>query len=312
MTEKEAKERIKNYVLENFDDRWDTNPMFFTEYADFFKFSINSKKYLASGDFYENIVGLGSAYLSKKYGEIVQYGSALAPWYGLRYFLLTEYRLNVVRTHYEIGRADYNYNVVVKNVTDVDKASEYIKNIWVYRGAEYVEGLQQDTEITLPSVNYFGLLNLLYFNVLDPFCECAYEKRITDFDRSKQLRAFESLCPFESLDRLFYKHIEDKVVEVYPTFDSKENYSAIIYKVHNVEKFDQYFATFHFKHYGFDDQTGFTGYVGYKDEEIAEILKQEEKSFEYVEGEEILFFLFANTIESFCEIEIKKMPNNSN
>ena len=310
MTEKEAREIIKKYVLENFDDRWDTNPMFFHEYADFFKFYINSKKYLATGDFGENIVGLGSAYISKKYGEIVQYGSALATWYGLKYFLMTEYRLNIVRTQYEIGRTDYNHKVTINNIIDVQKASKYIQGIWIHKGAEYVKELQQRKVLELPSVNYFGLLNLLYFNVIDPFCDCSYQKLITEFDLSKPLKPFESFCQFESLDRLFYKHMEDNVVQAYPNFDSSKNYSTVISKISNRDKFDQYLETLCFKHYGYDDQTGFTGYVGYKYEELAEIMKEELKSFDFIEGEHLLFFLFANTIESFCELKIERIPDD--
>ncbi|CAM3989387.1 MULTISPECIES: hypothetical protein [Flavobacterium] len=312
MSEKEANELIKNYVLENFDERWHTDPLFFEEYQDFFEFHINSKKYFESGDFLDSFVGLGSAFLSKKFGEIVQYGSLGASHYIMRDFLITEYRLNVIRTKYEIGRADYDYRLVIKNVTDFEKASKYINGIFVYKGTQYVKEIHYSKILEIPSTDYFSLLNLLYFNVIDPFCECSYQKLIHEFDLSKPLREFECISKFELSDRLFYKNIENKVVQAYSSFDINKNYKVIIFEVFDNDKFKQYFETVSFKRYGEDEQTGFWGYNSYLHVEIEEIMKKEKKIFDFVEGDQLLFFLFVNILESFCKIEIKIMSNDLN
>ena len=151
------------------------------------------------------------------------------------------------------------------------------------------------------------MLNFLYFNVIDQFCECSYQKIITEFDLSKPLRSFECFNQFESSDRLFYKHIEEKVIQSHPLFDINKNYSVSIIKINNYNKFNQYFETIRFKHYGKDEQTGYEGYISYSNDEVIKIMEKDKNSFDFIEGNELLFFLFANTLESFCKIDIEKI-----
>ncbi|WP_136666821.1 hypothetical protein [Flavobacterium sp. H122] len=309
MNETKARELINKYVLENFDDRWHPDPMYLEEYADVFEFGINSKEYLATGDLNKSFVGLGSAYISKKFGEIVQNGTAVSPHYCLQYFLLTEYRLNIVRTKYEIERADYYYELAIKDITDVEKATKYIEGIWIYEGDKYRKKICDGRILEFSRVDYFSLLNLLYFNVIDPFCECLYRKLISKDDLSYPLRSFKSQGTFESSDRLFYRHIFERVNHVYPIFEINKNYSACISEIFDDNKFNQYFSTVRFKHYGEDEQTGWLGYTNYSYDELALIMQNQKKTFDFVEGYELLFFLFMNTIEPFCEISIEIMPD---
>lgn len=314
MSEKEAKELIKNYVLENFDDRWHTEPLYFEEYHDFFQFSINSKKYFESRDFHHLFVGLGSSFLSKKFGNIVQYGSGSRFQHNLRDFLITEYRLNIVRTKYEIEYPDYNYQyyLEIKDITNIDKASKYVNDIFHHRGSQNIKEIYKDNILELTSVDYFSLLNLMYFNVIDPFCECSYKKLITKFGSPNPLSSFESISQIESSDRMFYKHMVDRVNHIYPLFEINKNYTVSINEIFDTNKFNQYFITASFKHYGENEIIGYIGYIDYTDDEIAKIMEMEKKIFDFIEGDELLFFLFANTLESFCKIEIEIMSDNLN
>lgn len=305
MNETEAKELIKKYVLENFDDRWDPEPMYLEEYVDVFEFGINSKEYLATGDINKNIVGLSSAYISKKYGEIVQYGSATPPFYSLKDFLLTEYRLNVVRKKYKIERANYYYELAIKDITNVQKAIEYIEGIWVYGGDKYRKKINEGRVLDFLQVDYFSLLNLLYFNTIDPFCECLYRKISRKQDISYPLRPFMCQRSFESSDRLFYKYLLQKVVQFYSTFDIKSNYCVCIFEIFDDNKFQQYFATVRFQHYGYDEQLGWMGYIDYSYEELALIMQNQKKYFDFIEGHQLLFFLFMNIIEPFCALSME-------
>ncbi len=307
MKEKEAKSIIRKFVLENFNDEWESDIIFLKEYSDCFEFYINSKEFFATGDPGKSFVGLGAGYLSKKHKDIIQYGSLPRPDKSLRDFLITEYRLNIVRTKYKIDRADYNYKVVIKNIRNIEKATNYINGIFFDNGSRFIKELQKNNILNITTVDYFSLLNLLYFNTIDHCFDCSYEKKITEFDLSNPLRAFECLGYLESSECLFYKHITQKVIQTYSTFKSNKNYSVKISSVYNTEVFNQYISTVSFKHYGYDEQTGLVGYTGYYKDEKTKILNQKEKIFDFIEGYEILFFLFINTIDPFCKIEIKEV-----
>lgn len=314
MTEKEAKELIKNYVLENFDDRWHPEPIYLEEYHDYFRFWINSKKYFMTREFGHVFVGLGASYLSKKFGNIVIYGSASIPQNCLRDFLTVEYRLNFIKTKYELEYPDYDYhyNVIIFDITNLDKASKYINNLLLWRDSDFLKEIKSKKLLEFNSVDYLGLLNFLYFNVIDPFCECSYQKSEKKYGRQPPLRTFISLNEIESPEQLFYKHMADRVKNSFPTFEINKGYSAKIFEIFDKNKFEQYFLTFSFKYYREDEPTGLTGYFPYFDDEKEEIMKDKIKSFDFVEGGELLFFLFMNTLDSFCEIEIEKTHDDLN
>ncbi|MDH7913215.1 hypothetical protein [Winogradskyella sp. SYSU M77433] len=303
MNEKEAKEIIENFVLENFDDRWHTKPLFFREYYDFFKFYINSKEYVETGEFGKNFVGLGSAYISKKFKEIVQYGSG--HYRTTEDFLKTEHKLSLIRTKYNIDRADYRYNVSIQNIIDEEKASKYIDGILIYSGGLTFKEMKSQRNYELSSINYFGLLNLLYFNIINPFCEIFYEKRIIiGHDDINELRQFSSINGHDSEDILFQEYMLEKVNSVHPKIRLDKCYSVDIKEIYKDELFSQYSTIAGFSYYGYDEQTGFEGFLWYRENEIEKRIKQKKMSFEFVKGIDILFFLFINSITPFCRLEL--------
>jgi hypothetical protein len=303
MHEKEAKQIIKNYVLENFGERWHTEPLFFKEYNDFFKFYINSKEYVETGEFGKQFVGLGAAYLSKKFKEIVQYGSAHHSV--MEEYLQTEHKLSLIRTKYKIDRADYNYNVFIQNITDEKKASKYIDGIW----SQSWQPTFQEMKSQKTSVDYFGLLNLLYFNIINPFCEISYEKKLTEHDNNYEGRQFKCINNYHSEDSLFQEYLLHKVNTVRPNFSLEKCYSANITEIYEHEQFLQYIPIARFRYYGYDDRAGYEDFFGYEDDEIEQRIKENKMSFEYVKGIDILFFLFMNTITPFCNIELNELTN---
>ncbi|MGH1384219.1 hypothetical protein [Kordia sp.] len=310
MNEEEAKDIIKKFVLENFDDRWSTVPLFFEEFPDFFKFSVNSKMYVASHDFGDSFVGLGASFISKKYREIVQYGSA--EFKTKEDFLKTEHKLNVVRTKYKIDRADYFYKVAIQSIIDEEKAFKYIDGVWVYSGGPTFKEMKSQTNFEFSSINYFGLLNLLYFNVIDPFCEILYEKKIIKGHDDKWLRPYFSSNAYDSKDTLFQNYMFTTVTKCYPTFEIDKCYSAHVTETCGVEKLYQYLPIAGFRFYGKDDQTGFVGYLDYCKDKIYQKIRDKELSFEYVEGKDLLFFLFINSKTPFCKIIMERIPDELN
>lgn len=310
MHEKEAKEIITKYVLENFDNRWHTKPSFFKEYYDFFEFCINSKEYVETGDFGKNFVGLGSAYISKKFKEIVQYGSE--PHKTTEDFLKTEHKLSLIRTKYKIERADYHYNVSIQNITNEEKISKYIDGIGIYSGGSTFKEMKSQKDYELSSIDYFGLLNLLYFNITDPFCEISFEKKIIiGHDDINKLRKFHSIHRYDSEDVTFQEYMLHKINTVYPTFKLDKSYSTVITEIYKNEMFSQYAPIARFSYYGYDEPTGFEGFLWYRENEIESRIKEKKMSFEYVKGIDILFFLFINTITPFCKIEFNALNNEN-
>ncbi|MEO1033826.1 MAG: hypothetical protein AAFX55_20760 [Bacteroidota bacterium] len=310
MHEKEAKEIIKKYVLENFDERWHTEPLFLREYYDFFKFYINSKEYVETGEFGKQFVGLGGAFISKKFKEIVQYGSA---HHGItEEYLQTEHKLSLIRTKYKIDRADYHYNVFIQNITDEKKASKYIDGIWIHSWQPTFEEMKSQNSYKLSSIDYFGLLNLLYFNIINPFCEISYEKKILiGHDDINELRQFECINNYHSADNLFQEYMLHKVNTARPAFSLEKCYGASVTEVYEHEQFLQYALIARFRYYGYDDQTGFEGFLCYHDNEIEQRIKEKNMSFEYVKGIDLLFFLFMNTIKPFCKIELNVLNDEN-
>ena len=317
MQEEKAKEIIKNYVLENFDDRWYPGPTYLEEYPDFFEFYINSKKIMETGDSQHGFVGLGIGYISKRHEEIVQYGSVPGPTGTRENFLKTEYKLSVVRTKYTIQRGNYFYNIVLENITDKEKASKYTGTLDVDPEYSLLNEMKEHKVFEIHSIIAFRLLNLLYFNVIDPFCKITYEKIIFK-DKTIEQSDYAPLRPYSYLydlykeDILFQEHMLDKIKKLYPTFKIDEFYSSKITIIHDIDRLHQYLPVAGFRYYGEDDQTGFIGYVlGYSDNEIQQMILDNNIVFEFVKGEDILFFLFMNSITLFCEIELNVLNNEN-
>jgi len=309
MSEKEAKDLIKKYVLENFDDKWRPEPLFLEEHPDFYEFGINSKKYFISRAFRHLFVGLGSSYISKKYGEIVQFGSGSAHYSTRRDFLKIEHKLNIVRNKYKLERIDYSYKVVIKNITDEEKASKYIDGISTYNSGLTYKEFQHRKKIEFSFVFSLGLLNLLYFNVIDPFCECTYEKLIFENDSECSQPSYPMDISLEE-DTLFQSYMIETIIQQYPRFRIDKCYKAEISEIYNKEKLYQYLPIAVFRYYGEDEPTGFIGYVlTYSHDEIEKMREKKKISFEFAEGKDLLFFLFLNSITPFCKIQIEKTPN---
>ena len=304
---KEAKEIIKDYVLEEFDERWSTDPSYIEEHPDFFVFYLTSKKYLETLDFRHQPVGLGQGFISKRYGDLVQYGSGQAH-YARRDFLMTEYKLNTVRTQYKIGRTKHNYQVIIKNISYVEKAFKYIHAIKIYSyHIPSLDEIKSGNNLEFSSLNYFGLLSLLYFNILDPFCEISYQEIIGKYDQ----RYFCS-NDFDHEDVFFQNHILNKVLVEYPSFEVDQNYQVTILEIQDEEILNQYLPIAYFGRYGQSEITGYIGYDDYTEAELKEILKSEDKSFEFIDGRDLLFFLLMNITTPFCTIEMKTLPVNRN
>ncbi|MGB0871324.1 MAG: hypothetical protein ACPGSD_17175 [Flavobacteriales bacterium] len=310
MHEKKAKEIIKKYVLENFDDRWYPGPTYLEEYPDFFQFYINSRKIMETGDWHHGFVGLGSGYISKKYEEIVQYGSAPGSNNTRENFLKTEYKLSVVRTKYAIQRGNYCYNIVLENITDKEKAFKYMETLDVDPEYSLLNDMKKHKVFEIHSIMAFRLLNLLYFNIIDPFCKITYDKIIIK-DKTIEQSDYAPFRPYSYLydlykeDIIFQEHMLDKIKKRYLTFKIDECYTSKITNIHDIDRLHQYLPIAGFRYYGEDDQTGFIGYVlGYSDDEIQQMILNNNIAFEFVKGEDILFFLFMNSITLFCEIEL--------
>jgi len=317
MHEKKAKEIIKIYILENFDDKWYPGPTYLEEYPDFFEFYIDSKKIMETGDSHHSFVGLGAGYISKKHEEIVQYGSAPGPIQTRKNFLDTEHKLSVVRTKYTMGRGNYSYNIVLENITNKEKASKYIETLNVDSEYSILNEMKEHKVFEIHSVIAFRLLNLLYFNVIDPFCEISYEKKIIK-DKRIQQSDYEPLRPHSYLydlyteDILFQEHMLDNIRKRYPTLGIDECYTSKITNIYDIDRLHQYLPIAGFSYYGECELTGFVGYVlEYSDDEIQQMILDNKIAFEYVKGENILFFLFMNSITPFCEIELNVLNNEN-
>ena len=303
---KEAHEMIKNYVLEEFDDQWSTEPTFIQEFPDFFEFHINSKKYFETKQFEHLFVGLGPGFISKRHGDLIQYGSAQSYGSAARDFLLTEYKLNIVRSKYEIGRFDHHYDVTLHNISDEAKACKYLEGIKIYYwNIPEVKKIKIGQSFEFSSMDYFGLINLLYFNIMDPFGEFSYRENKLKYDH-----AYSSLNHHEHEDALFHEHMLSQIHKEFPAFNIDENYSATITNVYDKDRLRQCLPTAWFSYFGDCENTGITGYLPYSYEELSQMLTQENKSFEYTSGGDLFFFLYANIMTPFCNIEIEAIPVN--
>mgnify|MGYP000592641207 CR=1 FL=1 len=302
---KEAHEMVKNYVLEEFDDRWSTEHILFTQHPDFLEFFINSKKYFQTRRFEDQFVGLGQGFISKKHKEIVQYGSG----HGLeatRDFLKTEYKLNTIRTQYQIGRTSYDHHVIIRNIKDIQKAFKYFTGIKIYcYNIPSLKEIQHERQFEFSSMNYFGLLNLLYFNVIDPFCHISFEKRIA----SHHQRYF-SWNNFDSEDELFQNHILDKILMLYPTFDIHQNYRVIITDIIDTDRLNQYLKVSYFRHHGLCELTGYIGHIQYTNDELQAIILGELRTFDFIYGKDLFFFLWMNMAMPSCKIEMEVLSND--
>jgi hypothetical protein len=123
-------------------------------------------------------------------------------------------------------------------------------------------------------------------------------------------RQFSSFNDHDSKDILFQNYMLAKVKQQYPTFEIHECYTASLKETHGIDKLYQFLPLAGFSSYGYDDQTGFTGYIPHSYRELYEKIRAHKMSFEYVRGRDILFFLFLNTITPFCEISLKRIPSN--
>lgn len=301
MKEEKAKKIIKNYILENFDDSWCSDVYYLKEYSDFYVFSINSKKYFRTGDYKDCYIGYGSAFLSKKFNEIVHYGSGQ---FSIEFkdFLTTEHKLNIIRTKHKLSRIDYTYEVSILKITNENKASKYIN--WLFNYYNKWSYLEVKENLKFPSLTCHNLINLLYFNIVDPFCEITF--KYIENENTKKFKKFNPIFDISEKDLPFQEYMYNQVKLKYPQFRLDKAYRVIISEVYNKNKLQQYATVAGFSYYGYDVPTGYTGFIPYRRTEIEVRIQMNNRSFEYVEGNNILFFLFINTLNPFCKIEFDK------
>lgn len=309
MTRKEVEKHIETYILDNFDDRWSPKPTYIYEYQDYYSFGFTSKKFWETKDPDNCFIGLGGSFISKKHCEIVQFGSAMWDIYALRDFLLTEYKLNIVRTKYEIHRYNSHFTVTL-NIKNVEKAKICLKGLHdVYTYNEIPNTFTINQSIRIENLDYFGLLNLLYFNCIDPFCICDYQLLPTS--HKPFLYQFDSYNNEIDQDILFQDYMIQQIQNQHPKFNIYTNYQVKIIEIYHHKTFEQYIYLSLFQTFDSCEQTGYIGYGKLNEESIKKILNND-GLFEYVEGKDFLFILFMNSVEPFCKFEIKELPKSMN